>query len=128
MVPVRVLVFSPSRCGMRLGLSRAVSSRVCPAFEVLVWCHAFVVSPSLVLDGTPSSQTHNLFIEHTHMYARESREGEERGSQECFSSWAGIGGLGDPPLENKKLLKSRGLPKKKNPGSKSNTGAERIDS
>ena len=28
MVPARVLVFSPSRCGMHLGLSRAVSSRV----------------------------------------------------------------------------------------------------
>ena len=28
MVPVRVLVSSPSRCGMHLGLSRAVSSRV----------------------------------------------------------------------------------------------------
>ena len=70
MVPVRVLVFSPSRCGMRLGLSRAVSSRV-PGVRRsgLVSCSRGLSFSRPRRNSLSSGHTQNLSaMEHT--YAR----------------------------------------------------------
>ena len=65
MVPVCVLVFSPSRCGMRLGLSRAVSSRV-PGVRRpgLVSCRSFFLErQELLADAMHAVRNEVLGVE-----------------------------------------------------------------